>query len=273
MLVHLDVPGTDAAWGAALLRLSGSHPERETAAADMEIVISPLADWTPSTTGELVQPDVDTGGRLIAIRLERIDLRGELRREGGRWVGRFDVDASDEQSLTVVIRSCLAVCCEERGELLLHASGVRRDGDLWIFFGPSGAGKSTIAHVLNGGGQPFASDRVVVRRRENREIWAHSTPFSDRRRVLGAPSPGPIRGLCYISQSPTVSLRPLDVISSVRHLLAESLILSRRTSVLGSVLDLVGDLVERNMCYRLEFREDPSFWSLIDAAEKSGKPR
>jgi hypothetical protein len=64
----------------------------------------------------------------------------------------------------------------EQGGLLLHASGVARDGLALAFLGPSGAGKSTVATAL--AGWQVLSDDLVALRPQGDGAELYGTPFA-----------------------------------------------------------------------------------------------
>lgn len=263
--IHLDLTGDFKGWEDALRRYAdrdGAGPMAP--ATNLEIAVAPKKGWTIPVQTESIQFEADTYGSPDKIYLARMDLTGTLEKKGGRFIGRFDVDGDDPETLIVVVRACMSILCEELNALFLHASGVRRNGKLWIFYGPSGVGKSTIARTLNGGGEPFSSDRVILRRNQGRDIWAYPTRLGDHDGVIGSPEPGPIAGTVLLEQSAAHAFRRLGTREALQSVLSESMILSKRTRVFDNVLKLVGDLVERKMCYKLSFKRDPLFWTLVD---------
>src|SRR5581483_2511948 len=92
------------------------------------------------------------------------------------------------------LRVLYAWLCLENQALLVHASGVIRDGQGYVFFGPSGSGKTTVAHLSRDA--TVLSDDLVIIRKWNDAFWVHGVPF--RGDLLEAPrtnASAPLAGL------------------------------------------------------------------------------
>ncbi len=200
------------------------------------------------------------------VGLERMDFSGELKSDEGLYRGSFVLDGRDPAVLAICLRACFSVVCEDRGELLLHASGVFRRGRLWLFCGPSGAGKSTIAESLTGGGEPWSFDRVVLSAVEGR-ILARSTLFSAPPQMPPGDGMLPVAGIFFIEQATAPALQPLTAGETLRRVFAETLLLTRLPENMRRVLDTAGALCDARLCHVLRFSRDASFWNLIDAME------
>ena len=130
-----------------------------------------------------------------------------------------------------------------RGELVLHASGVQLAQGAVLFIARSGSGKSTIATALGAGGARVVADDAIVLR-ENGEgplaIGAYSglrvwmSGESDKRRIspadssmLFADTPVRVAGI-YVLDSPasgSIRIDPLPPREAVMALVANSYIL------------------------------------------------
>src|SRR5437867_6048070 len=88
--------------------------------------------------------------------LETVVREGRLHVWSYGFAGRFDIEGTRGElklcdtpfeprarSVENFLRVALAWKAMERGGLLLHASGLVRDGRAYLFFGPSGSGKTT----------------------------------------------------------------------------------------------------------------------------------
>jgi len=65
-----------------------------------------------------------------------------------------------------------------RGELLLHASGIAVNGKGYAFVGRSGAGKSTLAaNLATGQGVTILGEDQVALRYRNGSFWIYGTPW------------------------------------------------------------------------------------------------
>ncbi len=76
------------------------------------------------------------------------------------------VDAEDDDAELLEHRLASTAICTllaMRGDLVLHASGVARDGRCAVFCGPTGRGKSTLARALGGLGlSVLAEDGIAI---------------------------------------------------------------------------------------------------------------
>jgi hypothetical protein len=101
---------------------------------------------------------------------------------------RFEADAGhDPGDLRLyLLGTCLAVLLQQRGSLVLHASGVAVGSRAMLFCGASGAGKSTMAALLCRAGFPLLNDDTcrLTRDQQGRyavradgrmlKLWSHS---------------------------------------------------------------------------------------------------
>ncbi|MDD5305885.1 MAG: hypothetical protein PHU25_01055 [Deltaproteobacteria bacterium] len=205
----------------------------------------------------------DAAGEITSAKLIGQSFVGRLVREQGRWLGQFTIGGEISGSMENVLRIGLSLLCEARGDLLLHASAVEREGAVYVFSGPSGAGKTTIATELTAGATPVALERVVLRIRDRDHIEVHSTPFSDPTRVLLGPRVGRMARLCFIEQADRHACDPLAPFAAVQRLFAQTLVCSRRQGQLTRTLDAVSRVAETGRCMRLLFCRDPGFWNMI----------
>jgi hypothetical protein len=206
-------------------------------------------------------------GSKIYLGKEEVD--GHLWRECETLAGRFEVSSRRLLPFGALIRTCLSFLCEDQGEIILHASGVLRKGRLWLFSGQSGSGKSTIATELNGGGDVFAMDQVVVSVGTDGGVVADSTPFSDDDGVVLRREQVPVSGIVLIEQAARDELVALSTHDIIARLLAHS-----STSFCSGVdrsrqLDILGSVVEKTKIHGLRFTRSDRFWTLLDNIDRS----
>lgn len=84
--------------------------------------------------------------------------------DGRSIVVAIEAGASAHDASAFVLGSALGILLHQRGELVLHASAVARDGRAIVLCGHSGAGKSTTAAALCERGFSFVSDDICVLR-------------------------------------------------------------------------------------------------------------
>ena len=214
----------------------------------------------------------DTNSACTRLFVDVPDSRGSLILNNNLCRGRFDVGADGIFGLFVTLRIALALVMEETDGLLLHASGVWREGKVYLFCGPSGAGKTTIAVDLRENGKNFSEDEIALEFDSAGQLIAHSTPFGETRTQRDCPDSAPVAGICFISQSKRTKLSRSDTQHAVEMLLRESRWFVRDLTTTQLVLNVIGRIVEKGLCYNLEFSKDTTFWSLLDEAEKQNEP-
>jgi hypothetical protein len=197
-------------------------------------------------------------------------LSGEIIGKKGKYFGVLRLFGLGEQINTyhLALRTALSLVCEESGALMLHASGVVRRGEVWLFAGPCRSGKTTVAVELNSGGTPFAIDRLVVALDADGAPIAHSTPFSDTDGVLNGRYSGVVSGICFIEKASVHSVHPMEPFVATRDLLRQLTTYSRESARFGRTLATVGRLAEAGICYHLQFARDDGFWPLLGSAKR-----
>jgi hypothetical protein len=213
------------------------------------------------------------------IRLDGPDLTGTLKRvDAGCYEGSFTVEGGGSWGVASLLRLVLSQLLAERGMLFLHASGVVRDGRLWLFSGSADSGKTTIATELCGGGEPFCVDRAVLSV-EGKEILAHPTPFSDPDGLVPRRPPFPLGALVFIEQAAEPWLETLTPARAAALLLRRTMVLAGHEHAIPVLMDRAAAIAERTGSHLLRFARDERFWRLLDrrvgAIEetKGGSPR
>lgn len=187
-------------------------------------------------------------------------IRGHIVLDQGTTSADFEL-SSPAISLWAALRLSLTCATLRRPLLLLHASGVRLEGRVFIFLGPSGAGKTTVATALKGTGHTFSLDRVLVEQTNTGWI-GHGTPLSDPEHLWCA-EPAPIAGLFFLEQSDSISLRPLGLLEATRSVMTCLSTYPRHPAFDGHCLALATELCKSVPAFSLAFRRDDQFWPLI----------
>jgi hypothetical protein len=229
---------------------------------DIDVVFRP--DW-PIEVPNFGIDIVENGNGSIRKILTRIPgASGFFVKSSNGYSGRFDLEADSVFGLLATLQIALALLVEDAGGLLLHASGVLRDGKVWLFCGPSGAGKTTIATELRERGELFSTDRVVVEFDDSGKLIASSTPFGDSPEEISRPRTGTVAGIAFISQALETRVVEVTTFEATRTMFRQSRWYSSNATATQRTLDNIARIVQTDLCFRLEFEKTTEFWTRLD---------
>lgn len=151
----------------------------------------------------------------------------------------------------------------EQGGLLLHASGVIRNGRGYVFFGRSGAGKTTIARLS----QPCAvlSDDLVLVRPCAGQWWVCGVPF--RGELVEEPrtnAAAPLAGVYALRQGKAHALSGLPPALAAAQLAACVPFVMADPHAAKLAIAHAAALATAADAQTLTFARDPGFWSLLE---------
>ena len=152
----------------------------------------------------------------------------------------------------IILTSLLA----DEGGLLIHACGGLTPAGGLAFAGVSGAGKSTLTRLLMGvaGLQFFSDDRLFLRHKNN-QYQLYGTPWAgDAHAALNQSTK--LNALCFLSQSQSTQLRPLEPREALERLLPVTTLPWFDKGNIGHSLQACANLLEQVPCYELAFRPD-----------------
>lgn len=172
-----------------------------------------------------------------------------------------------DRGLENFLRVLTASYILERGGLLLHASGVVRNGAAHLFFGPSGRGKTTVTHL-----SPeciVLSDDLSLVVRNGDRYEAAGIPFGmAHHRTPDTRDSFPIASINGLVQSAEVRREPIGGGLALAEIAASLPFVMQETGQADKALGVVGRLLEEVPAYRLWFRRDPQFWSVIEGESR-----
>lgn len=154
-----------------------------------------------------------------------------------------------------------------RGGLLLHASGVVRGGEAYVFPGPSGSGKTTIVNHSSEG--RILSDEVILVRLPTDDggpLIASGTPFFGDWGRPGEKIAAPVKGFYFPSHALENRLIPLSPREVLKRLLPCVFTYTNWQPRLQKVFGLAAQLAGSVPGYDLHFQPSPDFWQVIDAS-------
>ncbi len=177
--------------------------------------------------------------------------------------------ASDEHLLPALERMLVYLLTQalpqDAGGLLLHASGVMRQGQAHVFVGPSGAGKSTVARLASGYGQVLCDENIVLRlgaagpEAVSTPFWGQATPETAARLRLSAP----LSALYALQHASTFSLTPLTPAQAVLVLIDSLRIAVEQPARASAWLAAAKNLLAQVPVYRLSFRPTTELWDFL----------
>jgi hypothetical protein len=158
--------------------------------------------------------------------------------------------------------------------VLLHSSGVIRQGNGYLFTGPSGAGKSTIARLSRD--DMVLNDEICLVRFSGEQAIVEGTPFNGffKRKVAGE---APLKAIFVLSQGRAHSVAAMSPSQAVAALLPQivpPIGLDERITraTLDCMMNLAQAVQEAVPVYSLKFKRDPGFWREIDLLQVSDRP-
>jgi hypothetical protein len=151
----------------------------------------------------------------------------------------------------------------QKGGLLLHAAGVGRGEEAYVFPGPSGVGKTTI--VRQSEGMAVLSDEVTaIQLAGSAGVLAHGTPFYGDWGQPGSNLAAPVKGLYFPTQAWEDRLVSLSARETLTRLLPCVFSYTTRRDLLERIFSLTVQLADRVPGFALHFRPGPRFWQIID---------
>lgn len=228
--------------------------------ADFTLLATAKKNWTDLDRPCNIRIASDEHG-FPTVLVQSAEAVGFIQRLNKGYVGEFDLPQEHEFGVYTVLRVATALIAEEFGGLLIHASGVWRNGKVWVFCGPANAGKTTIANELKGDGKTFSEDEILLTFDENGRLIAHATPFGDQRDQRDCPIKAQVAGLVFIKQAEKT--RVFKAVS--RNILGvfyrETRWYTRDTSSNQRFLNIADRIINTGLCYSMEFTKDTSFWN------------
>jgi hypothetical protein len=147
--------------------------------------------------------------------------------------------------------------------VLVHSSGVIRNGVAAIFLAPDGGGKTTL--LRHSMGVPILDDDQVIFRKNGHTVMAHGTPLGC---LTSGPYQAKIGGLFLLEKASHFELVPLNPADVMQILWTEhrgvTCFLPKSLKV--AAFDVFNDACHQAPLYRLRFPQDYVDWNAIDAA-------
>ncbi|MCK5552884.1 MAG: hypothetical protein KAJ09_07055 [Deltaproteobacteria bacterium] len=167
-------------------------------------------------------------------------------------------------SLATFIRNLftLILVLKDNG-LVLHALGVLKNGEVYVFLGPSGSGKTTVAQLSPE--YTILSDDIVFIKPFGRSYVVFPTPcWGDMQRGDRENKGYPLKMMFKLVKDTGVYLKPyglaqaISEIFTVPHIPQDSL-------PMGDLLNRYQGLLRKVPCFEMHFTKDRGFWQSIES--------
>jgi hypothetical protein len=196
---------------------------------------------------------------------------GEFERGGG--TGRLQLARTDwephDRAVENFLRAAAAWLAIGRGGVVVHAASVALAGRGYLFFGPSGAGKSTVCSLARGGAV-LGDDIALVWRRSGEAPRLYETPFRGSWTGPWLGESVPLRAAFRLVHGEAPRRITVPRALGLADLAAVLPFLGPAYAC-EPVLEHVAARFDGVPLYRLEFREDDSFWEVLEDPGRGGR--
>lgn len=218
--------------------------------------------------------DVHLKGKIRSSPLEDIDLQfegEEIRFSSPGFVGNLNTQKGTGElhlstrypidDIDYLLRVAYALLAFQAGGVMLHAAGIARNSQVYLFVGHSGSGKTTISRlspdctVLN--------DDLVVLLPEA-DLWrVYGTPFWNQTQIEPVPASAPLRAIYCLEQARHNQLELLPGSRAVAELVANTPIIPDDTQRSVELMHRYFQVIQTTPVRKLSFLPEASFWDLI----------
>lgn len=179
-----------------------------------------------------------------------------------RGVGRLEIAPDTE--VENFLRVLYAHLCLRDGGLLVHAAGILRGNQGYVFFGPSGSGKTTITTLALEQGYTALSDDLVIIKKQGEAYCVYGAPF--RGEMPAAPRTNRsarLEGIFCLAKDTQHHIVNLPAPVSVARLAAAAPFVMEEPAQAHQVIRFCADLMAHKPIRELHFRRDAGFWSQV----------
>lgn len=151
----------------------------------------------------------------------------------------------------------------ERGDLMLHASGVILDGKGYAFLGKSTAGKSTLAATLakHHNTLVLGEDQVVLRHLEDK-FWIFGTPWHENPEMC-SPKGVPLDGLFFLDREAEPGIQEISAFDGVFRIMQTAFVPYYRPELIPGILDNLALLSSEVPFYQLSYELGEDVYSMF----------
>lgn len=150
--------------------------------------------------------------------------------------------------------------------VVLHAAGILKDDEVYIFMGHSGAGKSTVSALSDD--CTILSDDMVIIKRSNGKYQAYTAPHWLDMHIGKRENRGyDIGGIFTLKQDKTTYIKELSLSQALADILTVPHIPNELQPV-EKLFDIFSRILVEYGLYEMHFTKDNSFWRHIDGLKQ-----
>ncbi len=147
--------------------------------------------------------------------------------------------------------------------MVIHATGIKENGEGILFAGVSGSGKSTLASFYQGQKKAMilSDDRVIIRKQQGK-FWIFGTPWHGEVKLYSAQK-AVLKKIIFLRHGAENRMKKAERVEASSRLVVCSFPPFWSKKKMESTLRLVDSLTEEIPCYDLAFVPDRSVLSVI----------
>ena len=193
-----------------------------------------------------------------ALNISRSDFICTFNDESGEIYMRRSIYSFD-----ACLRVLYSVLFSANSRLLLHAAGIVKDKEAYLFLGPSGSGKTTIAQLSSGSGTVI-NDEIVAVKVGNNNSKVYGTPFwGEMRKGPAFNRSTSLHAIYFLKKNCRCYKKVIPRKDILTGLLRCCCIFSIELHDMEMVIQTAITLVNSVPAYELHFKKDQSFWDVV----------
>jgi hypothetical protein len=165
-------------------------------------------------------------------------------------------DELSKQYLVSFVRVCFQLFLFSRGDFLVHACGIERNGRGYLFPAPSGYGKTTIARFSSQ--YNVLSDEFICLRKDGARYLMHTTPWREK-----AGEKAVLTKIFFPRKARAPAIKKVSPCSAANEMLSNIIYGFYNREIFQGVLASLAELSGRVPAYLMYFSLSPEFWKKI----------
>lgn len=159
------------------------------------------------------------------------------------------------------LRVVTAILIFSQGGLLVHAAGIARDGEGFLFTGCSGTGKTTVCRVS----EEFnvLNDDLVILSPMESGWQISATPFTNPTQVHPGSGTARLHKILHLKQANQHELKEVSNAEAVAELLTHIPVISQSPQLIPSLLNRCAKIIQTTELRELYFLPNKDFWELL----------